>query len=102
MIITKQAYEEFWRYHEFLRSDNKGWLASGETVSTCAVLVKDKASGEDVSATMVSGAVPNGTPQTQVKYYLKGGVAGTTYIVEIRIVTSTGQKFEDEIEVKVL
>jgi hypothetical protein len=102
MIITKQAYEEFWRYHNFLRSDGNGWLAVGETVSTCTVLVKEKITGTDVSATMVSGVVPDGTPVTRVKYYLKGGVSGTTYIIEIRCVTSTGQKFEDEIEVKVL
>jgi len=101
MIITKRPYEGFWRYHEFRRSDGNGWLALGETVVTASVVVTDS-TGQDVSGAMVSGVTPNGTPATQVKYYITGGNSGNTYTVEVRIVTSLAQKFEDSFEVKVL
>lgn len=99
-MITKTAYEEFFRYHEFKRPDGKGWLADEETISTAAVTIIEKETGQDVSASMVSSVSTYGN--TKVKYMLKAGAAGKTYIATIKITTSTGQKFEDALEIKVI
>jgi hypothetical protein len=99
--ITKYAYEEFYRYHDFARSDGRGKITTGETVSTCTVTVTDDA-GADVSASMVSDVSAYGSPQTQVKYLLKGGTAGETYTITIRGVTSNSQKFEDHLTLEIL
>ncbi len=101
-MIVKTAYEQFWQYHEFHRSDDQGWLNESETITSAAVTVANKATGTDVSSSMVSDATPYGTPATKVAYWLKGGTAGTNYIITIKIVTSNGQKFEDRVELRVI
>ena len=94
--FNKTEYEEFYRTHEFLRTDGKGWLATGETITTASVIIIEKDSGIDKSSAMVSNVAPYGSPQTQVKYFIQAGSKSVkNYFVEIRVVTSTSQKFED-------
>lgn len=99
-MITKNAYEEFFRYHEFLRTDGKGWLNASETISTCTVTIADKATGTDASGAMISDVAPYNN--TAVRYKLKAGAAGTIYIIKIQITSSNNQKFEDTLELKVI
>lgn len=96
-MISKTSYEEIFRYHEFYRSDGKGWLTASETIITAAVTAKEKDTGADVSAAMISDVAPYGSPLTKVKYKLKAGTADKVYIITIQITTSNNQKFEDNI-----
>lgn len=99
-MLMKTAIEEIYLYHEFLRPDGNGWLASGETITAATVTVADKQTGADTSSAMVAQAAPfNGT---QVKYLAKGGTVGKTYRFSIVITTSNVQTFEDSVEVKVI
>lgn len=93
--FKKTVYEEFYRTHEFNRSDGEGWLAIGETISTASVIVTERDTGIDKSSTMVSDAGPYGSPATQVKYKIKAGEQGKAYLAAIRVNTSNNQKFED-------
>jgi len=98
-MLIKTAYEEFFRYHQFRRSDGLGWLNSDETLLSASVVVMDS-NGADRSAEMVSGAAVYGTDS--VIYKLKGGTAGEVYNIGVRAVTSNGQKFEDGLMLKVV
>lgn len=98
--IEKYSYEELFRYHQFLRADGQGGLNDLETVDTCEVVVTEKATGDDVSSTMVANVAAYAS--TCVRYQLLAGDAGRMYTIAIRIVTSNGQKLEDRIELKVL
>lgn len=98
-MITKRAYEEFFRYHDFQRSDGNGWLNTDETLTSGTVTAADKLTAADVSATMISSVSVYAS--TKMKYMLKAGTSGRTYVITIRVVTSNGQKFEDQVEVKV-
>lgn len=98
--IEKSVYEEPFRYHQFKRADGRGWLNELETVSTCTVTITEKATGDDVSSTMVANVAAYAS--TCVRYQLLGGVAGRVYTIDIRCVTSNTQKFEDKIELKVI
>lgn len=90
--IEKTAYEELFRYHEFLRRDQKGWLASGETISSADVT----ASGTGLTISDIS--IYN---NTAVKFKISAGNAGTVYVVSVKIVSSSTQKFEDKIEISI-
>ena len=92
--ITKTNYEEFYRYHDFA-----DWLDGTETISSCEVKIYERDTGTDVSSTLVSNVICQ-TPK--VIYKLKGGTAGKLYTIKIKITSSTGQKFEDWMELKVL
>lgn len=92
--IEKTSYEEIFRYHEFLRPDGGGWLSTGETLSSVSMTATTEV-GVDATSTIIDSAVVYPTGGTAVKYKLKGGVLGTTYLLNIKVVTSTGQKFED-------
>lgn len=98
-MLTKTAYEEFFRYHQFRRSDGLGWLNSDETLQSASVVVIDS-SGMDRSAEMVSGVAVYGG--SSVIYRLKGGNAGEVYNIGVRAATSNGQRFEDGLILKVL
>lgn len=98
--MLKKASEKILFLHQFRRSDGRGWLNEDETVATAAVTVADAATGEDVSASMVSSVAPyNGT---QVRYKLAAGTAGRAYRVTITITTSNGQEFEDTVELRII
>ncbi len=93
-FFIKTSYEEFVRYHDF---DN--WLGATEIISSQTVTAKDKAIGTDTSATMISDITNDAN--TKVIYKVKAGTVGKVYIITIKIITSTDQKFEDRIELTV-
>ncbi len=92
--MTKTAAEQIWRYHQFLRPDGRGWLASGETIATATVTCAT-IDGVDATAAMISGAAPYSG--TQVKYLVKAGTSGISYIITVTVTTSNGQTFADRI-----
>ena len=94
-MLEKPAYNE-----EFRTLDFSLQLASGETISSATVTISELHTGIDTSATMISGVAPYNS--TSVKYKLSGGTADTTYQRIIRVVTSTGQKLEEQLQVKVV
>jgi hypothetical protein len=99
-MILKKSYEEFFRYHEFKRDDGNGWLGDSETILAATVTAKERDTGMDVSASMISDVAPYNN--TQVEYKLKAGTAGKIYVLTIQVATSTGQKFEDSLEAGVV
>lgn len=99
--ITKYSAEEFFRYHEFRRSDGQGWLNESETLTgTPTVTVTEKVAGTDVSSGMVSAVAVY--DNTKVRYILKGGTTRVSYYVTVTAQTSNGQTFEDRLELQVL
>lgn len=94
--IDKPAWNEEWRVCWFT-----GQLNEDETVqSVDSVTMQEGLTGPITTADMISGAAPyNGTG---VRYQLKGGTPGKTYIRVIRIISSNGQKLEDKMPVKVV
>lgn len=98
--VEKTAYEELFRTCEFKRSDGQGWLTDSETITTAEVLVIDRGSETDMSATMISNVAPYNS--TQVRYKLKGGVFGKRYHLKVRGITSNGQKLEEVFELRVI
>lgn len=88
IAFTKTPYEEINRYHDFAL-----WMGSGETVELSSVTVADS-SGTDQTSSMIANVSQLGT---QALYTAKGGTSGNNYTISIKVVTSTGQKFEDDI-----
>lgn len=64
--------------HQFKRTDGRGWLATGETISTYDVKIYDSNTGTETTSTMISdtGIYEN----TKILYKLKDGVVDGTYI----------------------
>ena len=95
--FVKYEYEEIYRYFEFKRDDGRDGLAENETLETCSVTCTD--SGGNVQAGMIDdvGIVND----TQVQYKLLGGTVGETYTIDVRAVTSNGQKLEGKTEIEV-
>lgn len=98
--MKKRAQEEIFYLHEFKRPDGRGWLTEGETIATASVTVTDIATGEDVSAAMVSSVAPYNN--TSVRYKLSGGTAGNAYRLDILITTSNGQVFKDVLTFEII
>lgn len=98
--FQKYAYEELWRYYAFARADGKDGLITGEELSTVAVTCLDS-TGTDKSSTMISDAAVHTTKTTAI-YKLKGGTAGETYTVVVKVTTTNGQKIEGTATVEVL
>ena len=98
--VPKRAYENFFVYVQFRRSDGNGWLASDEKITgTPTVTVKEKSTGVDTSTTMVDNITAH--DDTICKHRLKGGEDKKTYVVDVRIATDKSQNFEYKYEVKV-
>jgi hypothetical protein len=93
--FTKRVYEEFFRYHDF---DN--WLNNEETLTDVDIIILEKLTDIDVSADMVGNI--SVYENVKVKYLIKAGTANITYIVKIQCTTTNNQKFEDQIELKVI
>ena len=99
--VVKRESEEFYRYHEFQRSDGKGWLGTGETITTCdSVKTYEQDTDTETSSSMISDVAVD-TDTTRCKYKLKAGTSGKEYYIKIRIISSTGQKFEDVLTLEV-
>lgn len=99
--FIKTPYEEFYRYHDFYRTDGKGWLASGEVITTITSIASyNKISGTETTSTMISDtSITDGNATaSRVIYRIKAGTASMNYLIKIKIVTSAGRKFEDWVE----
>jgi hypothetical protein len=90
-MFTKTPYEEINRSHDFTL-----WLGQSETITTPTVTVKDGSGA--AQPTMIANVSQSGK---QVLYTIKGGTSGTAYTVDIQILTSAGQKFEDVVSLGV-
>jgi hypothetical protein len=98
-LITKAAYEETFRTVQFRRPDGQGPLNESETLVSASVSCAAAKTGEDATAAMLSDVATY--DETQVRYLLKGGTAGTEYLLSVRVATSNGQKFEERLALKV-
>jgi len=94
-MLEKPAYNE-----EFRTLDFSLQLAAGETISSATVTIVDNSTGSDCSADMIASVAPYNS--TMVKYTLKGGTTGQVYLRTFRITTSTGQKLEERVALRVV
>jgi uncharacterized protein YxeA len=105
--FSKYATEEFYRYHEFKRTDGRGWLTTGEIIHTdvtdYTVKCYDRDTSTETSTTMISdvSVIDGNATRSRVKYKVKDGTAGKSYFLKITIVTSAGQTFIDEVDLNV-
>lgn len=68
-------------------------LGENETISQVSFVVDTTT---NPALVVSNGAIaPDGD---QVTFFIEGGLSPTTYKVSVRITTSAGQKFEDEIQ----
>lgn len=101
--IEKRSWEEIYRYHQFRRTDGRGWLNSLETIASVdSVSCREKETGTDVTSEMISNEAVYSGDNTSVIYLLKSGTQGIVYTICIKIISSNGQKFEDELEVLII
>ncbi len=99
--IWKRPWEEPFFWHSFKRTPIKGWLADTETISSISLFaIYD--SEDIVQSAMALSYVVDPADATRVKYQLAGGTVGETYTIDIKIVSSTGQKLEDKITLEVV
>lgn len=73
--------------------DYSDWLDLGETIASVAYSVLPT----DASPVVISGNILNSTLNGAI-FYAGAGIAGTTYIVYVTMVTSGGQTREDTIQ----
>ena len=90
--IGKQPYEVFPISLDF--SDS---MSSGETISSFTVFAYDSAS-TDVTSTIISAS--SNTDQV-VTVTLQGGTSGSSYKIEVKIVTTSAKNLEEEITLNV-
>lgn len=85
-------FQQPWEKKRYLVNYDKN-LGDNETISLIQFLI-DQAT---VPPLVVSnGAIaPDGK---QITFYAEGGLSPTTYKVSVRVTTSSGQKFEDEVQ----
>lgn len=91
--FVKQPWEE--RYCIFDLSDT---LAEGDTVDTIDS-VKVLLAGVDQAAMV--GATAVDATRTKVTAIIKGGTAGQTYWVRVRVIAASGDKIEDDLKLLV-
>ena len=89
--FTKQPSEIFTVSMDFSRR-----LVSGETLSSKTVTAT--AGGQDATSTVIDSSSIDGT---DVDVKVKAGSDGTDYKITIKVTTSTGNVFEDEITMTV-
>ena len=89
--VAKQPGEKF-----SLTADFVNVLGSGETISTAAVTAKNKATGVDSSATVLTGSATISTPK--IIQTVIAGTAGDSHVVQFKATTSAGNIFEGEVE----
>lgn len=100
VVFKKFAYEERYRAYEFKRDDGNDGLAEGETIVSHTVACAEKETGTDCTSAMISNtSVVDGT---QVSYLLKGGTAGTIYVVSVTAITTLGQKLKAQTEISIM
>lgn len=95
--FEKQPYEEFTVSTDFSRN-----MSAGETVVSQAVSCTDK-NGADVSATVtIQGTVTNDGAARVAVLVRAGSEVASPYKLTFRIVTSTGHKWEHDIQMRVV
>jgi len=91
--LTKQPSEIF-----SFNMDFGKMLASTETISTRTVTAVISGTSTDATSTVIdSSAISSSIIQVKVK----AGATGTSYKITIKITTSTGNVFEDEVTMTV-
>lgn len=80
--------------------DFKNYLGAGETISTPTTTSKNLGTGADSSATFLSGA--STVSGSQVTHRVIAGTDGDRHRVKIRVTTSAGNTFQDELDVSVV
>jgi len=93
-ICKKQPWDE--RQLEF---DVSNALASGDTLSASLTPVVEVLLGDVVQAGMVSGTVAKQGNKVYAK--IVGGTNRVDYTVRVRVITTNGDKIEDEIIMQV-
>ena len=91
----KEPWEE--RLCEFDLTDA---LATGDSVASVSSAKVYDSAGVDQSATMVSGTPSISGNKVYVK--IVGGTHDATYWAEIRVVTTLGDKIEDDLQIRVV
>lgn len=86
-FFVKPAYNEEFRICDFSN------ILDTDTIVTPSAVIYDSL-GVDVSATMISDVTVY-TGNKGVRYKLKGGTAGNSYNLSVRVTTTAGQKFEE-------
>jgi hypothetical protein len=92
-FTVKQPYEEFTYTYDFAPL-----LVTGETLVTHAVTASKLADNSDVTATVLGGTAINALT---VKAVIKAGVNAIDYRVTFRVVTSLGNKYEEDLRLYV-
>lgn len=94
--ISKQPREQF-----TIAIDFSGSLDVGETIDVVVLTIKDKTNRDlDLSGSMFSGShsVADGVVTTPI---ITGGESDHEYVIEALVTTSTDNKFEADVELKV-
>lgn len=97
--FEKPSFNKEFRIMEFRRPDGQGQLGPDETIVSATIVATNYKTNEDVTLSMISDVAPYDL--TKVRYRLSGGVRGETYLLEVRITTSTQQDLGDYLLVMV-
>lgn len=98
--LDKPAWNEEFRTMEFRRPAGAGQLNADEHITAAEIVVTERRTGADATAAMISDVAPYN--QTQVRYMLRGGVRGKSYLMEIRATTSNGQRLTEYRQVNII
>jgi len=71
------------------------WLAAGETISAATVTVDSGITVQSTAQTPVDAA-------TKVTVWLAGGTLGTTYLVTVKVVTTSGRTDERSFRIRLV
>ena len=102
--IRKTVWEEIEWTHQLRRPDGAGWLGPTETISTIDDSAVYDASGVEVTGMLDDVAI---IESTKIGFTVKGGTAptggasSTKYVINFKITTSLGNKFEPRLELLV-
>lgn len=96
--FAKQPWEELFRSLDHTRNldVDGGEVISSGTISVFELDV-DGEESTDVSATMAPQATVVIEDGTVLLYFIKAGSTGKDYDIRLRVVTSSGNKMEDDI-----
>lgn len=97
--LWKRPWEEVIFYHQFKRVPTPGWLKTGDTIgSIYSVKVYDDDGIEKVGAILNSSILDD----TKVGYLVGPILDVGLYETRIRIISSSGEKFEDHAALEVI
>ena len=70
-------------------------MISGDTIDSYEVKIFNVA-GDDLSTTMIAGST---NTDTVVYVWIQGGATGAVYFLRIRIITTLGERIEDDLTI---